>query len=205
MGSALPALTPRSLEPCSSLDLPGGRGAQAAAPGPALPAGCCPGEPTPALCHPTRLLPAACRVPQIAANLRSRGTGQLSLITYGLNTAGAAARIFTSVQERAGAAMLRGALIGACVAPAPALPRRCTVIGRFAVQAAVLLEHGALHAKFPAHPFLARTPCLLAAPTPSCPPAAATLLNGLLAAQIVYYRGGGGAKNAGRRGKKKAT
>lgn len=52
-------------------------------------------------------------MPQIVANLRSAGTGQLSLITYGLNTAGAAARIFTSVQEKAGSAMLRGALIGA--------------------------------------------------------------------------------------------
>lgn len=33
---------------------------------------------------------------------------------YALNTAGAAARIFTSIQENAGAAMLRGAIISEC-------------------------------------------------------------------------------------------
>lgn len=54
----------------------------------------------------------ASRLPQIAQNFSSRSTGQLSLITYGLNTAGAAARIFTTLQEkRAGAAMLRGAVL----------------------------------------------------------------------------------------------
>jgi mannose-P-dolichol utilization defect protein 1 len=54
----------------------------------------------------------ASRLPQIAQNLASRSTGQLSLITYGLNTAGAAARIFTTLQEKnAGAAMLRGAVM----------------------------------------------------------------------------------------------
>lgn len=50
-------------------------------------------------------------MPQIVSNFRAGGTGQLSLITYGLNTAGAAARIFTSIQEQAGPAMLRGAVI----------------------------------------------------------------------------------------------
>ncbi|PRW59800.1 mannose-P-dolichol utilization defect 1-like protein 2 [Chlorella sorokiniana] len=84
------------------------------------------------------------RVPQIWANLQAGGTGQLSLITYALNTAGAAARIFTSIQEKAGSAMLRGAVIS-------------------------------------------------------------TLLNAVLALQIVWYKGGGATKNAGRRGKKKAT
>lgn len=54
----------------------------------------------------------ASRVPQIAQNFMARSTGQLSLITYGLNTAGCAARIFTTLQEKnAGAAMLRGAVI----------------------------------------------------------------------------------------------
>lgn len=50
-------------------------------------------------------------MPQILQNFSARSTGQLSLITYALNTAGAAARIFTSIQEKAGAAMLRGAII----------------------------------------------------------------------------------------------
>lgn len=57
---------------------------------------------------------SAPRVPQIWANLQARGTGQLSLITYALNSVGAAARIFTSIQEKAGPAMLRGAIISEC-------------------------------------------------------------------------------------------
>ncbi len=51
------------------------------------------------------------RLPQIVQNFGAKATGQLSIITYGLNTAGAAARIFTSIQEKAGVAMLRGAVI----------------------------------------------------------------------------------------------
>lgn len=47
-------------------------------------------------------------------NFGAKATGQLSIITYGLNTAGAAARIFTSIQEKAGDAMLRGAVISEC-------------------------------------------------------------------------------------------
>ena len=54
----------------------------------------------------------ASRLPQIYQSFRARSTGQLSIITYALNTAGAAARIFTTSQEKnAGAAMLRGAVI----------------------------------------------------------------------------------------------
>ena len=53
---------------------------------------------------PTPTLPA----PQ---NLSTKSTGQLSLVTYALNWAGASARIFTSIQEGAGAAMVRGAAI----------------------------------------------------------------------------------------------
>ncbi|KDD75852.1 hypothetical protein H632_c470p1 [Helicosporidium sp. ATCC 50920] len=51
------------------------------------------------------------RVPQILQNFAAKSTGQLSTITYGLNFLGCAARIFTSVHENAGAAMLRGAII----------------------------------------------------------------------------------------------
>ncbi|GAB4822008.1 hypothetical protein N2152v2_009054 [Parachlorella kessleri] len=46
-------------------------------------------------------------------NFGSRSTGQLSIITYFLNFAGASARIFTSIQEGAGAAMIRGSAISA--------------------------------------------------------------------------------------------
>lgn len=54
----------------------------------------------------------ASRVPQIAQNHSSKSTGQLSLITYSLNFAGSAARIFTTLQEaNAGTAMLRGAIL----------------------------------------------------------------------------------------------
>lgn len=53
------------------------------------------------------------RVPQILQNFSSQSTGQLSLITYALNWAGATARIFTGLQEGAGAAMVRGAAISA--------------------------------------------------------------------------------------------
>jgi mannose-P-dolichol utilization defect 1 len=54
----------------------------------------------------------ASRVPQIAQNFAAKSTGQLSFVTYFLNTAGSAARIFTTLQEKnAGAAMLRGAML----------------------------------------------------------------------------------------------
>lgn len=53
----------------------------------------------------------AARVPQILQNFGARSTGQLSRVTYGLNTLGSAARIFTSLHEGAGAAMLRGAAL----------------------------------------------------------------------------------------------
>lgn len=44
--------------------------------------------------------------------LQAKDTGQLSLITSGMSTAGAAARIFTSIQEGAGSSMVRGFCIG---------------------------------------------------------------------------------------------
>jgi len=54
----------------------------------------------------------ASRIPQIYQNHASKSTGQLSPITYGLNLAGASARIFTTMQEtNAGTAMLRGAIL----------------------------------------------------------------------------------------------
>jgi hypothetical protein len=53
----------------------------------------------------------ASRLPQIARLARTRDAAQLSLLTYGLNVLGSAARIFTAVQEDAGVAMLRGAAL----------------------------------------------------------------------------------------------
>ena len=44
--------------------------------------------------------------------LQAKSTGQLSLITSGMSTAGAIARIFTSIQEGAGLSMVRGFCIG---------------------------------------------------------------------------------------------
>ena len=44
--------------------------------------------------------------------LQAKDTGQLSLITAGMSTAGAVARIFTSIQEGAGLSMVRGFCIG---------------------------------------------------------------------------------------------
>ncbi|KAL3159542.1 hypothetical protein ABBQ38_009958 [Trebouxia sp. C0009 RCD-2024] len=52
------------------------------------------------------------RVPQIWSNYKAKDTGQLSLITAGMSTAGAVARIFTSIQEGAGLSMVRGFCIG---------------------------------------------------------------------------------------------
>lgn len=47
------------------------------------------------------------RVPQIMKNFSNKSTGQLSIITYAANTAGCIARIFTTMQEGGGSAMLR--------------------------------------------------------------------------------------------------
>jgi hypothetical protein len=50
------------------------------------------------------------RLPQIAKNFAEKSTGQLSVITYGVNTLGCVARIFTSMQE-GGAAMVRAYIL----------------------------------------------------------------------------------------------
>ncbi|GAB4817356.1 hypothetical protein N2152v2_004402 [Parachlorella kessleri] len=54
------------------------------------------------------LLLVGSKVPQILENFNSKSTGHLSPITCFFNWFGACIRIFTSVQERAGAAMIRG-------------------------------------------------------------------------------------------------
>lgn len=51
------------------------------------------------------------RVPQIYQNFKNRSTGQLSLITYSVNFLGCIARIFTTLQEGGGAAMLRNFIL----------------------------------------------------------------------------------------------
>jgi mannose-P-dolichol utilization defect protein 1 len=58
------------------------------------------------------ILLLASRVPQIYQNYSNKSTGQLSIVTYALNLAGASARIFTTLQQKnAGTAMLRGAML----------------------------------------------------------------------------------------------
>jgi mannose-P-dolichol utilization defect protein 1 len=54
----------------------------------------------------------AARLPQIYKNWRSRSTGELSLLTCLMNLAGCTARIFTSLQEGAGSAMVRAFVLG---------------------------------------------------------------------------------------------
>ncbi|GBF91043.1 hypothetical protein Rsub_03899 [Raphidocelis subcapitata] len=49
----------------------------------------------------------AARVPQIAKNFTSKSTGQLSIVTFGVNTAGCVARLFTTAQDGGGPAMMR--------------------------------------------------------------------------------------------------
>lgn len=51
------------------------------------------------------------RVPQITKNFREKSTGQLSTVTYGVNTVGCVARIFTTMQEGGGPAMLRAYML----------------------------------------------------------------------------------------------
>ncbi len=60
------------------------------------------------------ILLLASRVPQIYQSYSNKSTGQLSIVTYALNLAGASARIFTTLQQKnAGTAMLRGAMLSA--------------------------------------------------------------------------------------------
>lgn len=54
----------------------------------------------------------AARLPQIVKNYREKSTGQLSLITNAINLLGCVIRIFTSLSEGAGGAMVRAFLIG---------------------------------------------------------------------------------------------
>ena len=61
------------------------------------------------------LLMLAARLPQIAANARAKSTGQLSVVTYAANTAGAAARIFTSLTEGGGSALVRSYALSAAL------------------------------------------------------------------------------------------
>lgn len=60
------------------------------------------------------LILISARIPQILTNLRNKSTGQLSIITYAANTAGCVARLFTTMQEGGGAAMLRSYCISEC-------------------------------------------------------------------------------------------
>lgn len=57
------------------------------------------------------LLFLCARVPQILKNFRARSTGELSLITCSMNLGGCLARIFTSLQQGAGGAMVRSFIL----------------------------------------------------------------------------------------------
>lgn len=54
----------------------------------------------------------ASKVPQIIANFSNRSTGKLSFITFFLSTAGAAARVFTTLQEINDPVILTSACLG---------------------------------------------------------------------------------------------
>jgi mannose-P-dolichol utilization defect protein 1 len=53
------------------------------------------------------LVTLASRLPQIYANYKAGSTGQLALATYAVNVVGGGARVFTSLHEKAGGAMVR--------------------------------------------------------------------------------------------------
>lgn len=71
------------------------------------PCGCCARQCTG---WPGRLPPRLCSLPGCAL-VAPPGASPGPACRYALNTVGAAARIFTSIQEQAGPAMLRGAII----------------------------------------------------------------------------------------------
>lgn len=54
----------------------------------------------------------ASKVPQILSNFSNRSTGKLSIITFFLSTAGAAARVFTTLQEVNDNVILISAILG---------------------------------------------------------------------------------------------
>lgn len=58
------------------------------------------------------LIVTAARVPQILKNYKAKNTGQLSTVAFAANSLGCIARIFTSYQDNAGIAMIRGFVLG---------------------------------------------------------------------------------------------
>lgn len=58
------------------------------------------------------LIVTAARVPQIMKNYKAKNTGQLSTVAFAANSLGCIARIFTSYQDNAGIAMIRGFVLG---------------------------------------------------------------------------------------------
>jgi hypothetical protein len=55
------------------------------------------------------------RLPQILKNFQAKSTGQLSIITFAANTLGCIARLFTTMQEGGGSAMMRSYGLSECV------------------------------------------------------------------------------------------
>jgi len=71
------------------------------------------------------LIMIGARVPQIYKNFAARSTGQLSIITFAANTLGCIARLFTTLQEGGGSAMMRSyALSEYCMTDHTSQPRK---------------------------------------------------------------------------------
>lgn len=125
---------------------------------------------------------------------------------YALNTAGAAARIFTSIQENAGPAMLRGAIISECrqgwqLSGVAAFTTRtgptavCSNGTQGGHKPSWCCRWKTAHLRSaPAHNML--TSLTLAPAMPGSSPPAGATLNAILALQIVFY-GSGAAKKKG--------
>lgn len=71
-----------------------------------------------AICHGRRTFQNLERphFESIHAYLQAKSTGQLSIVTYIFNLGGCVIRIFTSIQEGAGIAMVRGFILGRLLA-----------------------------------------------------------------------------------------
>jgi hypothetical protein len=67
-----------------------------------------------ALYDANNLILMGARLPQIYKNFNDKSTGQLSIITFAANTLGCIARLFTTMQEGGGSAMMRSYALSKC-------------------------------------------------------------------------------------------
>jgi hypothetical protein len=68
-----------------------------------------------ALYDANNLILMGARLPQIYKNFSDKSTGQLSIITFAANTLGCIARLFTTMQEGGGSAMMRSYALSECL------------------------------------------------------------------------------------------